>query len=639
MLLIIICVIFGMVSCRTETESSPVTSASDGKISSLQIAVDKAAVGDVIDLSDSKYNEIKDYKADINKALTIKGSAGKTDFDNAKLIVTADGVELSSVSNVSIQTQSYLKIQSSSLNNLTIMTDGGRSGASAADTKPNVELSSTTVAGALNIMIDSSVVVFSGSANKVAQISSDVSAVVYLEDGTSDNKIPAPTVTGDGEVIYIDKTAESEIRLIALTPYSGLKTVFRVGETFDLSELVMMGTYEADDDGTTVYRAGELSYRMKSTFTRLERITPEWEASAGGDDIISGDGICQKSGTVAVIVEKDSCRFEYDISIIDDSPSDTPPILNDLSVKAQPRKKNYLAGEKLDLSGLVVLAEYHIGNAVYQTVVTDYTTSPAVGSSLTVDIQSLIISFGGKSVNVDIEVKAAWTVRYIVDMTDDAKNFTKQVADSGLAVELTDVMKSGYSYLGWCTDRECYNNYDFGTPVTSDLTLYAKWLENANNFNITYRDAGDTKFSGQFAGTPGTDYPVTHHYGDETVLVSPSRFGYLFDGWFKSAECAGEAVTKIGAQEYTSSFTLYAKWKPNEYNITYCDAGGLDLSGDFSGDYPQKHLYGSETVLPVPSGIHGEFKGWHRTADCSDTAMTSIGGEDVSSDITLYAKW
>ena len=91
------------------------------------------------------------------------------------------------------------------------------------------------------------------------------------------------------------------------------------------------------------------------------------------------------------------------------------------------------------------MAKYHSGNVIYQTVVTDYTASLAAGSVLSAGNQSVTISFGGKSVNVDIVVKAAWPVRYIVDMSDDAKNFTKQVADGDFAVELTDVMKSGYS--------------------------------------------------------------------------------------------------------------------------------------------------------------------------------------------------
>ena len=622
-------------------QSSPTPNANRlDRITSLSDAILQASEGDVIDLQTEKYRYIDQFgNVSITKSVTIRGVDGKTDFQNAVLNISVDGVDLENVSNAAVNTQGNLKISSSSLTQLNIKSISesnqnimiGR-GAESATMKPYVEVEDTHISSQLDIGLDGSVIVFSGNSNTVSAIKSNRVAVVYWENSDS---ITLPDVTSDGEVTYINKDATDSVHLIALTPYSGLKTVFRVGDKFDLSGLKMMGTYETAENSTVVYRANEISYRMKSTFTRLEQVTPQYSDQ---DGVLSADNICQKSGEITVTVEKDSRRFVYDISVIDNSPSDTPT-LDELSVKTQPRKTQYLAGEKLDLSGLVVLAKYHSGNVVYQTVVTDYTASLAAGSVLSAGNQSVTISFGGKSVNVDIVVKAAWTVRYIVDMSDDAKNFTKQVADGGFAVELTNVMKSGYSYLAWCTDQECYNNYVFDTPVTDNITLYAKWMENANNFTITYKDKGNQSFSGTFSGTAGTDYPTIHHYGEETSLVSPSKVGWTFGGWFTTPGCDDLSIDKIGAEDYTESFSLYALWIPNVYKITYCDAGGLDLSGDFDGDYPQKHWYGTETTLPTPHGIHGDFLGWHRKADCSDTAITSIGAEDVSSDITLYAKW
>lgn len=39
----------------------------------------------------------------------------------------------------------------------------------------------------------------------------------------------------------------------------------------------------------------------------------------------------------------------------------------------------------------------------------------------------------------------------------------------------------GYTFGGWYTDEACTRAYDFATPVTADLTLYAKWTKNATN--------------------------------------------------------------------------------------------------------------------------------------------------------------
>ena len=37
--------------------------------------------------------------------------------------------------------------------------------------------------------------------------------------------------------------------------------------------------------------------------------------------------------------------------------------------------------------------------------------------------------------------------------------------------------RSGYLFMGWYTDAECTTKYDFSTEITTDLTLYANWVE------------------------------------------------------------------------------------------------------------------------------------------------------------------
>ncbi|MBR3356327.1 MAG: InlB B-repeat-containing protein [Solobacterium sp.] len=46
------------------------------------------------------------------------------------------------------------------------------------------------------------------------------------------------------------------------------------------------------------------------------------------------------------------------------------------------------------------------------------------------------------------------------------------------AAEPEDPAEEGYTFSGWYTDPACTTVYDFSKPVTSDLTLYAKWLVN-----------------------------------------------------------------------------------------------------------------------------------------------------------------
>lgn len=51
----------------------------------------------------------------------------------------------------------------------------------------------------------------------------------------------------------------------------------------------------------------------------------------------------------------------------------------------------------------------------------------------------------------------------------------QDVYDMKHATKPEDPTKEDYVFAGWYTDEELTNAYDFSTPVTQDITLYAKW--------------------------------------------------------------------------------------------------------------------------------------------------------------------
>ena len=52
---------------------------------------------------------------------------------------------------------------------------------------------------------------------------------------------------------------------------------------------------------------------------------------------------------------------------------------------------------------------------------------------------------------------------------------SQTVAENQVAVKPADPTRSGYIFGGWYQDSACTIAYDFATPVTGNLTLYAKW--------------------------------------------------------------------------------------------------------------------------------------------------------------------
>lgn len=74
----------------------------------------------------------------------------------------------------------------------------------------------------------------------------------------------------------------------------------------------------------------------------------------------------------------------------------------------------------------------------------------------------------------------SWTVAF--NSNGGSACDTKFVATAdGKLVKPADPTRDGYTFGGWYTDEACMQAYDFSTPVTADLTLYAKWTKKAVN--------------------------------------------------------------------------------------------------------------------------------------------------------------
>lgn len=65
--------------------------------------------------------------------------------------------------------------------------------------------------------------------------------------------------------------------------------------------------------------------------------------------------------------------------------------------------------------------------------------------------------------------------------TGEGSKVDFQITADGKLVKPADPTREGYAFGGWYTDEACTQAYDFSTPVTADMTLYAKWTKNATN--------------------------------------------------------------------------------------------------------------------------------------------------------------
>ncbi len=110
-----------------------------------------------------------------------------------------------------------------------------------------------------------------------------------------------------------------------------------------------------------------------------------------------------------------------------------------------------------------------------------------------------------------------------------------QVVEKGLtASQPTNPIRTGYRFLGWYTDEDCRNAYDFNSPVTTDLTLYAGWEEESGEqeqreaYFVTFllRNDADALYQ-TVTVTPGATVERP---------ADPEMDGFAFQGWYTDAD-------------------------------------------------------------------------------------------------------
>ena len=234
-------------------------------------------------------------------------------------------------------------------------------------------------------------------------------------------------------------------------------------------------------------------------------------------------------------------------------------------------------------------------------------------SAMTTRVTSWKNAYGNKT------VYAKWNERVYSITYHDAythSNPSTYQVSSG-TVTLTDAQRTGYTFAGWFFDPELTETAEeFDWTLDRDLDLYAKWVAN------TYRVSFDSK-----DGSNVDDVNVTFDqaYGE---LPVPQRDYYTFAGWYKEEAYLNE-IKDTAIVSVDSDHTLYAKWTPIIYQITYDLDGGIN-----SPENPNSYTVESEVVLAEPSKEGYAFVGWYLNEEKIEVIPLGTHG-----DVFLKALW
>ena len=193
------------------------------------------------------------------------------------------------------------------------------------------------------------------------------------------------------------------------------------------------------------------------------------------------------------------------------------------------------------------------------------------------------------------EVIGAYTVTF---QSEGGSEVASQIRANTPADRPADPTKEGYTFIGWYNGE---SEWDFETPVTTDLTLTAKWQ--INQYTITFQPENG-----------GQDIVIKQDYGTPiNAPTNPTKTGYTFAGWDKTIPTTMPA----------GNMTITAQWQLNQYTITFKPENGGE-------DIVIKQDYGTAITAPAnPTKTGYTFAGWDKTIP------TTMPAEDM----TITAQW
>ncbi len=115
----------------------------------------------------------------------------------------------------------------------------------------------------------------------------------------------------------------------------------------------------------------------------------------------------------------------------------------------------------------------------------NYTSEPGESyygwNGIWYDTHNLDVGGGTVLKNATIKAYCKSDTATVYFNTREAEHFATQTVNIGECVEKPeDPIMEGYDFLGWYTNNTVTEEWDFSTPVTHDMRLFAKWSEPEN---------------------------------------------------------------------------------------------------------------------------------------------------------------
>jgi len=243
-----------------------------------------------------------------------------------------------------------------------------------------------------------------------------------------------------------------------------------------------------------------------------------------------------------------------------------------------------------------------------------------------------VVKFTAKVEPIEGEEKIVrgWNTRIVIEETyKDGKTTTPPYTIEVSDMDANDKLSAfGYSISDYSTSKvgnvtsivkRITSNSDGTTPESKKVS-----------FNVI-SDVYTVSFNAN-GGTVSPNSKNVFYKNAYGTLPTPSKTGYNFSGWY-TASSGGTKVETNTIVNKLSNHTLYARWSPKSYTITFNPNGGSVYPTSKSVQFGS--TYGS---LPTPSRSGYTFLGWY-TASTGGSKISSYTYLTNASNQTIYAHW
>lgn len=221
------------------------------------------------------------------------------------------------------------------------------------------------------------------------------------------------------------------------------------------------------------------------------------------------------------------------------------------------------------------------------------------------EVSAIITRMVNVSLRESIQLGNEYTVTF--DMNGHGKQIAPQIVIEGYTAEKpAEPTNASYVFKGWYTQKSGGQQFDFNTPITEDITLYACWELNSDwtgdpGWDDDYIPTYTVTFDAN--GSDVENLPEVQRVKAGECAVEPdepTKLIHDFGGWYTDSSCTNQFDFST---PITADITLYAKWNISIYSKpldeNHVKTGTLEFEGkEYEGQYVDNEL-----IIVVDEGV------------------------------------